>query len=198
MGMFDFLSQGNGILSGNPNAAPAAWQQAAGLFGATAKDVGSNLQGDNSPGNIAAFGRQQQSQNMSRLGQQAQQALADAGNDPAKLKAALLSYAAAGGDPSTFIAAAKFGSPIISNVSPTENVYSTDPLTGSRTLVQQGQIKPNFNQPFNADGTANAAYQAYQTKLARDRAQATADFRAPKSDSKVAPTFSIPHPGSQF
>lgn len=198
MGMFDFLSQGNGILSGNPNAAPATWQQAVGLFGATAKDVGSNLQGDNSPGNIAAFGRQQQSQNMSRLGQQAQQALADAGNDPAKLKAALLSYAAAGGDPSTFIAAAKFGSPVISNVSPTENVYSTDPLTGGRTLVQQGQLKHNFNQPFNDDGTDNTAYQAYQTKLARDRAQATADFRAPKSGPKVAPTFSIPHPGSQF
>lgn len=177
MGMFDFLSQGNGILSGTPNAAPANWQNLAGLFGATAKDVGANIQGDPSANNIGMFGRQQQAGASQRLGQQAQQAIADAGSDPIKLKAAIMAYTAAGGDPTQFIAAAKFGQPTVQHVG--NSLVSIDPTNNAPTEIYHSQPLPTPNQAFNPDGTPNMAFQNYQKGLYRARAQATADFRAP-------------------
>lgn len=125
---------------------------------------------------------------LSQSANDARKAIADAGSDPTKLKQAILSYTALGGDPSSLISALKFGQPEIKTFDQTQDVYSVDPLTGSQTLVRHGVQKPTPNQPFNPDGTPNAAYQSYQKELYRARAQANADFRAPpKPDAGGVP-----------
>lgn len=76
------------------------------------------------------------------------------------------------------------------------NGQAVDPYSTTAGTVIPQQIKPNPNQPFNSDGTANKAYQDWEVKLARARAQATADFRAPKATA--AAPITIIHPSAGY
>lgn len=71
------------------------------------------------------------------------------------------------------------------------NVYQNNKLLFSVP------IKPNPNEPFNADGTPNKAYQDYQVSIARERAKARADFRAPPKAAAPG-AINIPHPAGQY
>lgn len=79
-----------------------------------------------------------------------------------------------------------------------QNLFSKDPLSGALTPTLKIPEKNNPNAAFNADGTPNQPYQDYQVSLARARAKATADFRAPAKPGKSNGVISLPHPGSQY
>lgn len=65
------------------------------------------------------------------------------------------------------------------------------------TPIVTAPLKNNPNQPFNADGTPNKAYQAFEFAKARNTAQVRAEFRAPTKGAASGP-ITLPHPGSLY
>lgn len=87
------------------------------------------------------------------------------------------------------------------NAEPYDLAPGTTRYQGANPIVT-APIKPNPNQPFNADGTPNMAFQNYQGTIARVRAQARASenaaYRAPPKAGKVAAPGGYVNPASLF
>lgn len=147
-GILDFLSkvgQPAAATSTGVMPAPSPWQNRIGLFGATLKDIGADLGGRPADAvNIAGFQQGQQQQTAQATQLQARTALSQAlsTNDPMKIKAAAMAFAASGGDLSNFATALKFGQPTIDHYSADDASYSTDPFTNVRTQLSPGAPKP--------------------------------------------------------
>lgn len=66
--------------------------------------------------------------------------------------------------------------------------------SGSSPIVT-APLRTNPNQPFNADGTPNKAFQAFEFAKARNAAEVRAEFRAPP---KATAPGAIVNPASLF
>jgi hypothetical protein len=118
---------------------------------------------------------------------------------PQEKQSAALALWGSGGDTNGLASALNVGKPEIKTYAQDQDLYSIDPGTGQPTLVRKGTYKPTPNAAFNPDGSPNIAFQAYQKSLYRSRAEANADFRAPKA-VPAAPGAVVlpPNPASMY
>lgn len=202
----DFLSKvGQPSAPGAPMTAPSPWQNRIGLFGATLKDVGADLGGrPEAAQNIAGFQQGQRQQGVAIQQQQARTALqqALATNDPAKIKAAAMSFAAAGGDVSGLAAALKLGSPQVENLG--EGTLATiDPFTNKASIALQGPHKPLVNGGLQSTDNGQTwtpipRYVEQQSAIYGARDTQAALHRKPTTAKPIAPGSVVGNPASLF
>lgn len=205
-GIMDFLSKVGQPATGGIMSPPSPWQNRIGLFGSTLKDVGADLSGrPQDANNIAGFYQGQQQQGAMAQQQQARTALqqALATNDPSKIKAAALAFAAAGGDVAGLATALKFGRPEVQNLGD-GTLASIDPFSGQASIALQGPRKPLINGGMTSmdNGVTWKPIPGYvdqQGSIQDARAAGTAAHRAPpKPTTAAANPFGLTPPWQQF
>lgn len=191
-----------GILDApKPQTAPAPnpWKSRIGLFGATLQDIGANLGGrPDAATNIEGFQEGQKKQQATAAANAARAALqqALATGDAAKIRQAMLGYVAAGGDPSGFIAAQRYGQPTLEHVG--DNLLSVDPNNPtSANVLFRGEQRPMVNGGMTSMDNGKTwqpipGYVDQQGRIADVRAAGTAAHRAPPKPTGGAPTRTGP------
>lgn len=169
-----------------------------GMFGAALADVGAHLSGHPADAtNLQSFVKNNKAQLL-------RQNIAAAGDDPVKMRQAVMDYAINGGDPNEIIAAQNYGKPIVSHYGIDENVFSTNPLTGTQTQLQTGQRKPITSGGMQSTDNGKTwapipGYAAQRGATADAIAAGRAAHPMPSRTKAAAPgAINIPHPAGQY
>lgn len=137
-----------GIGPGKWDQGGSGWQDVSAV-GAGLRDIGAQLEGrpqfaTNMDEELAK--RQEQDRRQLQAQALGEMATAKTGQD---FRSAAFHGAAAGIDPSAIGQISKFGLPTYSNAPLGDTVFATDPISGERTVVQQGQRPPQNPQVSN-------------------------------------------------
>jgi hypothetical protein len=198
-GILDWLGLGNsspqGGVLGPMQPAQQVPQQPPldrlGIIGATLQDAAANFGGHQDQAtHLDPFLRRQK--------QQTAMAKFQAAKTPEDLRAAALELYAAGGDPAALGAVMKMGQPTYTNTPEADNVYSTDPITGVRTLVTAGKPKAPTSRTIQSG--ANNITQEFDPNTGTWNQVSSGPRFKPAAPPKPAATgvIKIPHPGSMY
>lgn len=162
-----------GAVSYNPKDGQTASQRL-GIFGASLKDAGAYLDGKPQYAtNLSDTETTQKDDDATKTSKdllsKTRADLVASNGDPDKVRAAILSYTLAGGDGAKLYSAITQGNPTLKGFSADDNIVSSDPLSGTDTIVSRATPKPQVSagmQFVNGQWSKIPGYAAQQKDIA--------------------------------